>query len=152
MIHPKHKSAIWTIWNILFGLMPIIAMMMLEILVPSDSSFDVAERELIHLYRDLVIMFFCCAIIGALAIDILFLKSRRFNMIYFSGPDGSTIKILFVSAAFVPLLAAMIIYLPLLFTDFKGVNMRRIVWIQYITLLITCIYSYYVKVKVYKYD
>lgn len=75
------KILIWWIWNIVFGLIPLLVVSGIRISGISHKASAITTEEVKHLFNDGVIIFFCLAMIGAISVDI-YLTRRHFKSHY----------------------------------------------------------------------
>jgi hypothetical protein len=66
------KSVSWVLGNAFFGLLPLLFMMFIQ----AVSEKKVGSEEIQHLIQDGVVLFVCCAIIGAVLVEFILSGQR----------------------------------------------------------------------------
>jgi hypothetical protein len=87
------KTAWWWFGNLIFGLAPILLVMLITNLPLNIQANHLSNDELGHLIKDGTINFFCMAIMGSITVDILLARKE------FEGNFPFTMLVLGVSAA-----------------------------------------------------
>jgi hypothetical protein len=78
------KALIWCCLNILFGLLPILLLLMLGSMAVGKEEVEEVKHKLEQANKECVVMFFFCAIMGAALVDFVLSKVRpRTNLIAF---------------------------------------------------------------------
>lgn len=130
------KAILWSIGNIFFGLCPFIVVGVLYIFGLNENAANVAKHEFWHIINDGAVVFFCCAMMGAIAVD-MFLARRHFRSL------GYVIFVI-VLAVFL-LFCVVIVYVILLYGGTKGQGFRDLPRFQEIIVGISFVYIIFTK-------
>jgi hypothetical protein len=80
---PIYKAIFWYFWNMIFGVAPFLIFGYLWLSIDDKVLSETAKREIFHLIRDWIFIFYCVAIVASVSIDFLFSKHPYPNYIYF---------------------------------------------------------------------
>jgi hypothetical protein len=134
--NPLGKTIVWLLGNTFFGLAPLLLM----IWIKKVSSNPNAAHEVYHLVNDGLILFVCCAIMGAVVVDILIFRHKFENIVSFA-LTLSPISVLFM---------VLLVYLLIIFKVLSESYFSTESWIYYFVIIFSVVYCTLAKYTMYK--
>jgi uncharacterized membrane protein len=80
---PIYKALFWNFWNMIFGVAPFLIFGYLWMSLDDQILSETAKREIFHLIRDWIFIFFYLVMIASVSVDFLFSKHPYPNYAYF---------------------------------------------------------------------
>jgi len=127
------KTILWMLGNGFYGLAPFLFVAFLYAIGINNNATLRAHHEFVRLINDGFLIYFCCALMGASAVDIFFAR-KKFGV-------NSSFVILFIGSSIIVIFLVIAVYLVLLYSGPKELNYKDLTGFQAIIAIVSLIFS-----------
>lgn len=126
------KTLLWGAGNACYGLAPFIFVGFLDVVGINTTATRIAKKEFWHLINDGSLVFFFCALMGAIAWDLFFARKVF--------ADQMAFVIVFIGSSVLVVLTVIVVYVVLLYTATNDHVFRDLPRFQVLVIAISGIF------------